>query len=359
MSMKLTSWIPAFGLFIALAAVGAGVLLVPQSGSGAPRLEGTILNGKPAPDFRLRDQFGRSFTLREFRGNPVVLTFLRSHSRTIDPVVAEALRQATTALDGAGRRIPILVVSTDPKGDTAAAVRSFSQSHGLHHRWHYLTGSRRQLAPVWHAYYIYAPPPSAPASVRDQHSSAIYLIDGQGRERVFFASSLRVALLIRDLRILAGLPVTTGGTSSVPAPEVGHPAPDFTLPAVHGPSLALHSFRGKVVLINFWATWCPACRREMPDLMRWYRRLKGQGFVVLGVDKQESRDDVAVFLQRLHITYPVVLDGDGTVSARYTVLGIPTSFLVDRRGVVQAVKVGVVDVTYLRTQVRPLLAMGR
>lgn len=89
--------------------------------------------------------------------------------------------------------------------------------------------------------------------------------------------------------------------------------------------------------------------------MRWYRRFKGRGFVVLGVDKQESGQDVAAFLHRLHVTYPVVLDEDGTVAAQYVVMGIPTSFLIDPTGVIQSVKVGVVDPGYLTSQIEPLL----
>ncbi len=346
-----------FGFLVLVTAFGAGILLVPKADTAEPLAGGSFLPARPAPDFHLTDQFGRSISRARLHGHPVVLTFLWTHGTQVDPVVAETLRRTAAELGPAGRQIAILVVSTDPEGDTKRAVWRFSRRHGMLDRWQYLTGTRRQLARIWRAYYVYAPPRSAPRVLQEQRTPATYLIDARGRERVLFSSDLNSSVLVRDLRILAGLPLS--GRDTAPAPEVGHIAPAFVLPSVRGTHLALHSFRGKVVLVNFWATWCTACRREMPELMRWYRKLKGRGFVVLGVDKQESPRDVAEFLRRLHVTYPVVLDESGNVSAQYGVMGIPTSFLVDRDGIILSVKVGIVDPAYLGRQVKPLLPAVR
>jgi peroxiredoxin len=93
----------------------------------------------------------------------------------------------------------------------------------------------------------------------------------------------------------------------------------------------------------------------MPLLQRRYEQLRAKGFVVLGVDQQEPRGDVIAFLQRFHISYPVVLDDSGSTVAKYSVVGTPASFLIDRHGVIQSVHLGVLDRPYFVTQVAPLL----
>jgi protein SCO1 len=346
----------ALWVVIAVVAIlGVGVFMVPRSSGATPALAGTLLPKDPAPGIVLHDQFGRPVALAQFRGRPVVVTFLRSHCLETCPIIAEDLRHSLSLLGAASAKVSVLVVSTDPEGDTPAAVQSFSRKHGMLHRWRYLIGTRAQLTPIWHAYYIYAAPKNARAALSDSHTTATYLIDPQGRERVLLTGSLDTAPLARDLQILAGLPVTALGKDARPAPEVGHPAPEVSLPSLAGSRLNLSFFRGKVVLVNFWATWCTPCRTEMPLLQRRYEQLRGKGFVVLGVDQQEPRGDVSAFLHRLHISYPVVLDESGSTIASYSVAGIPASFLVDRQGVIQSVHLGVLDQLYFDTQVAPLL----
>lgn len=145
------------------------------------------------------------------------------------------------------------------------------------------------------------------------------------------------------------------GVLATPAPAAGHPAPDFTLSTADGSHLHLDSLHGKVVLVNFWATWCQPCRQEMPRLAAWYRAHHSQGFVVLGVDKEEPPSDVRSFLHRLDIPYPVVVDGSGVVVADYHILALPQSILIDHRGIIRQVTYGVVNERYLDSHVIPLL----
>ncbi len=341
-------------LLVGIAAVG--LFTVPRRQSSAqPSLSGTVLRHQSvAPNFRLTDQFGRLISLAQFRGRPVVLTFLEAHCRETCPLVADKLHHAVDALSSKGHQVGVIVVSTDPAGDTIPAVRRFSRAHGMLSRWHYLIGTRRHLARVWHAYYIYAAPKNAPASLRDAHTSAIYLIDRQGRERVLVTGDPDERVLVRDLQILAGAGVTSA-SDAAPAPEVGHPAPDFNLTALHGAPIVLRAFRGKVVLVNFWATWCIPCRTEMPLLAGWYRKLRNRGFVIVGVDQQEGRGDVQAFTQRLRTPYPIALDSSGSVSALYNIVGLPTSFLLGPDGTIRSVHVGIVDSEYLRQQILPAL----
>ncbi len=352
--------VPLIGI-TAIALLGIAVLLIPRAGfhpastALPPKLEGTILQGDPAPPIQGVDQFGRRASLAQFRGRTVALTFLEAHCQEICPRVADKLRRISVDLGPAGQHVAILAVSTDPAGDTRPAVQRFSREHGMLRRWTYLTASRRRLLAIWHAYYVYAAPPGANQTLDAGHTSVTYVIDPQGRRRVLMGGDPDAAWLERDVRILADLPIGVPGSAALPAPQVGHPAPAFALPSLAGATRHLRSLHGKVVLLNFWATWCTACKSEMPRLAGWYRQLQARGLVVLGVDSQEDRSSAAAYARRLHIPYPVLVDADGSVSARYDVSGLPTSLLIDRQGIVQAVQVGILSPQFLTTHLQPLL----
>jgi peroxiredoxin len=102
-----------------------------------------------------------------------------------------------------------------------------------------------------------------------------------------------------------------------------------------------------VVLVNFWATWCPPCLAEIPDIEAAYRERAADGFVVLGVNGQEPRETVQPFVEAQGITYPILLDEQGTVAREYRVIGMPMSLLVDREGVIQARHVGYLSAAQL------------
>jgi len=108
----------------------------------------------------------------------------------------------------------------------------------------------------------------------------------------------------------------------------------FTLPFLNGGSASLSSFRGKVVILNFWATWCPPCRAEMPSMEVLYQRFKNQGLEMLAVNLQEDAGTVRQFIQSHRYTFPVMLNIDGRIGSLYGVRGIPTSFIIDRRGMI-------------------------
>lgn len=116
------------------------------------------------------------------------------------------------------------------------------------------------------------------------------------------------------------------------AGTTGTPAPDFTVPRLGGGTITLADYRGQVVLVNFWATWCPPCRAEMPELEAVYRQHRDAGFVILGVDQAEDEATVRDFVAERGFSWTFALDRDGAVSRDYGALGLPTSVLIDREG---------------------------
>jgi peroxiredoxin len=108
--------------------------------------------------------------------------------------------------------------------------------------------------------------------------------------------------------------------------------PDFTLPTLDGGSITLSHLKGKVVLINFWTTWCPPCREEMPSLERLYRHFKYEDFTLLAVDIMENPETVKRFARDYNLSFPILLDKQGEVSAKYAANAIPTTYIIDKQG---------------------------
>lgn len=128
-------------------------------------------------------------------------------------------------------------------------------------------------------------------------------------------------------------------TLTMQAPK---PAPALKLKDIEGKSHDLAKLRGKVVLINFWATWCPPCRREMPSMERLSQRFKGQPFVVLAVDVGEDPDTIETFASQLDttLTFPILLDTRSHAMRAWRVAGLPTTFLIDKQGRIVATAIG-------------------
>ncbi len=139
------------------------------------------------------------------------------------------------------------------------------------------------------------------------------------------------------------------------APQPGAFAPDFSLTTLDAQTTSLGDLRGQAVLINFWATWCPPCRAELPALQAAYERY-GDRVAFLGVDVKESGDSVANYVSQFGLTFPILLDSDGTVSDRlYQVRGIPTTFFLSPDGVVSARHVGPLTEADIDRYLAPLL----
>jgi cytochrome c biogenesis protein CcmG/thiol:disulfide interchange protein DsbE len=145
------------------------------------------------------------------------------------------------------------------------------------------------------------------------------------------------------------------------APAAGPPslvnrkAPAFTRRAFDGRDLSLNAFRGKVVLLNFWATWCAPCQAEMPTFARWQRQYGTQGLQVIGISMDDSAAQARKLAQKLRIDYPIVL-GDAALGEKYGgVLGLPVTYLIDRTGTIRAEFQGGSDLGKMEAQLKELL----
>ncbi|MGZ3494050.1 MAG: TlpA disulfide reductase family protein [Thermodesulfobacteriota bacterium] len=131
-----------------------------------------------------------------------------------------------------------------------------------------------------------------------------------------------------------------GKAEKTSLPKLGTPAINFNCQDLKGEIWNLDKVRGKVVLLRFWADWCPSCRYEMPVIENYYRKLRAEGFVVLAVNVKQSAQVAEAFTAQLDITFPIPLDPDGELARRYGVYAIPTNFLIDRQGIIREILVG-------------------
>jgi cytochrome c biogenesis protein CcmG/thiol:disulfide interchange protein DsbE len=157
-----------------------------------------------------------------------------------------------------------------------------------------------------------------------------------------------VYLILRDAPPQAEL-------STVPV-KVNFPAPELTLTDTQGVSRSLADYRGQVVLVNLWATWCPPCKEEMPALQSFYNKYRDQGFVVIAVNDGDPAADVLQFVKDYQLTFPVWLDPTYLATEQaFETLNLPSSFVIDRTGIIQLQWVGGITLKALERHVSPLI----
>lgn len=136
---------------------------------------------------------------------------------------------------------------------------------------------------------------------------------------------------------------------------VGAPAASYPVKRVDGSADAVDRYRGRIVLVNLWATWCTPCREEMPALDRLYMRERARGLVVLGIDQGESAVTAAAFARKAGVHYPILADEEQQYGGAYAALGLPTSLLIDRQGRIARGMDGQLTYVQMRDAVEPLL----
>jgi cytochrome c biogenesis protein CcmG, thiol:disulfide interchange protein DsbE len=170
-------------------------------------------------------------------------------------------------------------------------------------------------------------------------AGAVWTLDGAGAGGYGVADSVRLS----------------GASGSGITPRVGEPAPEFSLEGLSGGPLALGDLRGRPVIVNFWASWCPPCRGELPDLDEVARQHGDAGLTVVAINLDEEHVEVQRFAAALDLTLVIGLDRGGRVSALYNVVALPTSFFVDRQGVVRDLNIGALTAGGLQSKVARVL----
>lgn len=161
--------------------------------------------------------------------------------------------------------------------------------------------------------------------------------------------------LLAALLLLCAVPLALAGElKAIPV----KPAPSLNLPGLDGSSHDLAALRGRVVLVNFWAVWCPPCRKEMPSMARLGARLKDRPFAILGVNEGESPEEILDFLKQVPVSFPILLDQDGQQLKPWQVFAFPTSYVVDKQGRLRLGLFGIVewDSPEVLEKLEPLLA---
>jgi cytochrome c biogenesis protein CcmG, thiol:disulfide interchange protein DsbE len=143
-----------------------------------------------------------------------------------------------------------------------------------------------------------------------------------------------------------------------PAPQKGFRAPDFTLQTAAGETYTLSDLQGYAVLVNMWATWCPPCEAEMPAMQKVYEEYREQGLIILAVNStfQDTPANIPIFIEKHNLTFPILLDQTSAVSRAYQVRSLPSSYFINRQGIITEVVIGgPMSEALLRTRIEQAL----
>jgi cytochrome c biogenesis protein CcmG/thiol:disulfide interchange protein DsbE len=199
--------------------------------------------------------------------------------------------------------------------------------------------------------YMFGPPDEQPQRKREYSGPlttlgiAVVIITFVGLAFWFF--EMRVegeeSTFVNDEFGVIALDGDTGSINQPPVPSLGRLAPNFRLPNIHDEVVRLSDFRGRYVLLNFWASWCGPCRKEAPELSVLSDRFP-ETLIVLGINQQETIEAVTVFVSQFAVSYQILLDFNGQVSSTYAVsTGLPISLLIDPNGVIREIYVGILS----------------
>jgi cytochrome c biogenesis protein CcmG, thiol:disulfide interchange protein DsbE len=265
-----------------------------------------------APDFTLQSVNEAIVNLNDFRGRPVMLTFWRINCSACEfqmPFTQELYNKWSS---------DSLAVLTINVGDRASEVKDYVANHGI--TYPVLLDQQSKVA---QAYGIVGVPTT-------------YFIDGKGVLKAYQIGAFQSEDAMESA-IKSVFSSITLSPKTETSPEIGKVAPDFTLETIDSQSISLNDFRGKTVLLNFWVSSCDACVSELPYLQTASDNRTDQQAVILAVNCGESSQTVHSIVDRVKLSFPVLLDPEGTVCTAYK-RGAPTAFLIDSNGIIQAIK---------------------
>ncbi len=318
-------------------------------GSQAVSLGLNELSGllKPMPQFGLVDQFNRPFNNASIAGHDVVVAAFHTSCRETCPLYTGLFLQLRQRLPPS---VLLVEVTTAPLEDTPFVLRDYAGKIGA--SWTFATSDPQTLAAFWKPFDV-------ALSTGDVHRSTLALIDSHGFIRTYFLgapdvggtlpapldsqlSSVGRQLLSShgngwgEAQILDALQAV-GGLAS-PSSSGGGQAPALSLNTLDGKRVSLADYRGRPVLINFWATYCAPCRREMPVIQQ--IAAQHPRLVVLLVDERDRHQAASAFVTQLQITSAVLFDGDGKVGDAYGISGLPTTFFIRPDGAIEGRYIG-------------------
>lgn len=172
------------------------------------------------------------------------------------------------------------------------------------------------------------------------------------QEKPFYSRVLHIVFI---LTILLSLSACGKKKTQDNENQIGKAAPSFTLKDISGTTYSLNNFKGKVVLLRFWASRCESCKVEMPKVERSYRKLLSSGLMVIAVNVEDPPEKALEFVREMRLTYPVLIDEKKAVTKLYEVYGVPTSFIIDRKGMIRERIFGDLNEEAIENLVRPLL----
>jgi len=143
------------------------------------------------------------------------------------------------------------------------------------------------------------------------------------------------SLLLLFPILIFGLAACGSFSTPLPALDGTEPVPDITLPTPDGEMLSLSDYRGQVVFLNFWGTYCPPCVAELPELQEVYDELKDEGFVIIGLNAEEKPEKVKAFVEENGITFPIIISDDATINPVYQLKHMPTTWFIDQNGILR------------------------
>jgi cytochrome oxidase Cu insertion factor (SCO1/SenC/PrrC family) len=310
-----------------------------------PNLDmGSSLGSRPAPDFRLTNQFGQPMSLSQFRGKVVMLSFEDSECTTVCPLTTQSMLEAKQLLGAAGDKVQLLGVDANPDATKVADVLAYSRAHGLVNQWDFLTGSLPQLKSTWGAYDVAVQIEQG----QIDHTPALFVIDQQGRERKLYLTQMAYSSIGQSAQVLAdeiasllpGHP-HVASQQSLATISVTSPAAQVTLPSAQSGGAAVTLGPGKPRLVMFFATWLSEVsdlKSELTGANAYVAAARREGLPPLtAVDEtvvEPSDQTVRSYLKNLGtaLNYPVALDTAGRVADGYQVQDQPWFTLVSASG---------------------------
>ncbi|KUO97253.1 redoxin domain-containing protein [Ferroacidibacillus organovorans] len=345
---------------------------------------GASLGNKMAPNFTLTNQFGKSISLKNYRGKIVVLTFIDSKCTTVCPLTAVVLKNLMYDLGPYRKNVQLVAVNANPIATKVKDVYDWSSSHGMLHEWQYLTGPTDSLQNVWKNYYVSS---QILHGNLVEHIAAVFVIDAKGHEKWLYlnstdpqASTISAQVQEIENHIAPLLPGHVSPSQFAPARQLEYlpsslgpsSAVDraFTLPTLFPNKSGLPTTRnisightGHSTLLEFFATWCPDCQMETPTLQKYAQWTKRHPTwpTLFAVDLRQSEPStlhVKQYMVTNHLQYPVALDATGSVSDLYGITGIPTQVLVSGTGHILWYHQGLISFSNLTSNLQANMSKG-